>query len=51
MGLENVLDQLEGWSVHWARQRGRDPGLYGLRIFGRPTIASGPSDSAATTSP
>ncbi|MFG2799983.1 DUF3500 domain-containing protein [Streptomyces pseudovenezuelae] len=36
MGLENVLDQLEGWSVHWGRQRGRDPGLYWLRIFGRP---------------
>lgn len=36
MGLENVLDQLEGWRVHWGRQRGRDPGLYWLRIFGRP---------------
>lgn len=36
MGLENVLDQLEGWTVHWGRQRGRDPGLYWLRIFGRP---------------
>jgi hypothetical protein len=36
MGLENVLDQVEGWAVHWGRQRGRDPGLYWLRIFGRP---------------
>ncbi|CAM5657803.1 DUF3500 domain-containing protein [Streptomyces griseorubiginosus] len=36
MGLENVLDQLEGWTVHWGRQRGRDPGLYWLRVFGRP---------------
>ncbi|MFF1450331.1 DUF3500 domain-containing protein [Streptomyces sp. NPDC058274] len=36
MGLENILDQVEGWRVHWGRERGRDPGLYWLRIFGRP---------------
>ncbi|MGV9972959.1 DUF3500 domain-containing protein [Nocardia beijingensis] len=36
MGLENVLDQVEGWQVRWGRQRGRDPGLYWLRLFGRP---------------
>ena len=24
MGLENVLDQVEGWSMHWGRERGRD---------------------------
>jgi hypothetical protein len=36
MGLENVLDQVEGWGVHWGRDRGRDPGLYWLRVFGRP---------------
>jgi len=36
MGLENILDQVEGWQVHWGRERGRDPGLYWLRIFGRP---------------
>ncbi|WP_433760351.1 DUF3500 domain-containing protein [Nocardia sp. CA-135398] len=36
MGLENVLDQVEGWHVHWGRERGRDPGLYWLRLFGRP---------------
>ncbi|WP_063020515.1 DUF3500 domain-containing protein [Nocardia niwae] len=36
MGLENVLDQVEGWHVRWGRQRGRDPGLYWLRLFGRP---------------
>jgi hypothetical protein len=36
MGLENVLDQVEGWGVHWGRERGRDPGLYWLRIFGTP---------------
>ncbi|NNN29140.1 DUF3500 domain-containing protein [Streptomyces sp. S3(2020)] len=36
MGLENVLDQVEGWRTAWGRERGRDPGLYWLRIFGRP---------------
>ncbi|MGI5461148.1 DUF3500 domain-containing protein [Streptomyces sp. CA-249302] len=36
MGLENVLDQVEGWRISWGRERGRDPGLYWLRIFGRP---------------
>ncbi|MEV2221831.1 DUF3500 domain-containing protein [Nocardia vinacea] len=36
MGLENVLDQVEGWHVNWGRERGRDPGLYWLRLFGRP---------------
>lgn len=36
MGLENVLDELEGWRVNWSRERGRDPGLYYLRVFGRP---------------
>ena len=25
---ENVLDQLEGFTVDWGRERGRDPGLY-----------------------
>ncbi|MGI8335131.1 DUF3500 domain-containing protein [Actinomadura scrupuli] len=36
IGLENVLDQLEGWRVDWGRERGRDPGLYWVRIFGTP---------------
>jgi hypothetical protein len=36
MGLENILDQVEGWRVGWGRERGRDPGLYWIRIFGRP---------------
>jgi hypothetical protein len=36
MGLENVLDHAEGWSVDWGRERGRDPGLYYLRVFGGP---------------
>jgi hypothetical protein len=36
IGLENVLDELEGWQVDWGRERGRDPGLYWLRVFGAP---------------
>jgi hypothetical protein len=36
MGLENVLDELEGWTADWGRERGRDPGLYYLRVFGEP---------------
>ncbi|WP_214367623.1 DUF3500 domain-containing protein [Pseudonocardia sp. H11422] len=36
MGLENVLDHVEGWTVDWGRERGRDPGLYYVRIFGEP---------------
>jgi len=36
MGLENVLDRVEGWAVDWGRGRGRDPGLYWLRVFGDP---------------
>jgi hypothetical protein len=36
VGLDNVLDQVEGWSVNWGRERGRDPGLYYLRVFGEP---------------
>jgi hypothetical protein len=41
MGLENVLDQVEGWQVDWGRERGRDPQLYWLRVFGEPS-AQGP---------
>lgn len=37
MGLENVLDQLEGWGAQWNFPRGRDPQRYFLRIFGDPT--------------
>ncbi len=36
MGLENVLDIVEGWTASWGRDRGRDPGLYYARIFGDP---------------
>jgi hypothetical protein len=36
MGLENVLDHVEGFRVLFDRERGRDPGLYYLRVFGDP---------------
>ena len=36
MGLENVLDQAEGFTVLFDRDRGRDPGRYYLRVFGEP---------------
>src|SRR3712207_2921257 len=37
MGLENVLDQVEGFVTRFGRERGRDPGLYYLRVFGDPS--------------
>ena len=36
MGLENVLDHTERFRVRFDRERGRDPGLYYLRVFGEP---------------
>jgi Protein of unknown function (DUF3500) len=36
MGLENVLDHVEGFAVAFDRERGRDPGMYFLRVFGDP---------------
>jgi hypothetical protein len=36
MGLENVLDRHEGFVAKFDRERGRDPGLYYLRVFGEP---------------
>jgi hypothetical protein len=37
MGLENVLDHSENFTgPTFARERGRDPGLYQVRIFGTP---------------
>lgn len=36
MGLENVLDRVEGFVAIFDRDRGRDPGLYYLRVFGDP---------------
>jgi hypothetical protein len=36
MGLENVLDRVEGWHRDFGRERGRDPGMYYLSVFGTP---------------
>ncbi|MBV9794681.1 MAG: DUF3500 domain-containing protein [Actinobacteria bacterium] len=36
IGLENILDQVEGWKASFERDRGRDPELYYLRVFGEP---------------
>ncbi|XVU22456.1 DUF3500 domain-containing protein [Actinoplanes sp. CA-054009] len=36
IGLENVLDHTEGFTARFDRERGRDPGLYYLRVFGTP---------------
>ena len=36
MGLENALDELEGWAYDFEHERGRDPNRYYLRIFGNP---------------
>lgn len=36
LGLENVLDRYEGWDRHFGRDRGRDPGMYYLTVFGTP---------------
>ncbi len=36
MGLENILDELEGWRVDFGRERGRDPLLYFMTLFGTP---------------
>jgi hypothetical protein len=36
IGLENVLDYTEGFRASFDRERGRDPGMYYLRVFGEP---------------
>lgn len=36
IGLDNVLDHTEGWTVSFGRERGRDPMLYYVRVFGDP---------------
>jgi hypothetical protein len=37
IGLENVLDQLEGFTSSFDRPRGRDPLMYFVRLFGQPS--------------
>ncbi len=36
MAQENLLDRIEGWGARFGRERGRDPGLYYLSVFGLP---------------
>jgi len=36
MGLENVLDRIEGFKLYYGRERARDPLLYWLAVFGDP---------------
>lgn len=36
IGLENVLDHTDDFVTRFDRERGRDPGLYYLRVFGTP---------------
>src|SRR5215207_3469768 len=36
MGLENVLDYTEGFVASFNRERGRDPAMYYVRVFGNP---------------
>lgn len=36
LGQENVLDHLEGFGVDFGRDRGRDPMLYWVAVFGTP---------------
>ena len=36
LGQENVLDHLEGFAVDYGRDRGRDPMLYWVAVFGTP---------------
>ncbi len=37
IGLENVLDHLEGFTASFERPRGRDPLMYFVRLFGTPS--------------
>ncbi len=39
MGLENILDHAEGWVAAFERERGRDPLLYWISVFGSPGSA------------
>ena len=51
MGLENVLDQIEGFVTRFDRERGRDPGLYYLGCSANPVARRrGAGGSVATTS-
>ena len=47
MGLENILDQLEGFRVDFGRERGRDPFLHYITIFGTPSAGGTSSNPGA----
>jgi hypothetical protein len=49
MGLENVLDHTEGFVTRFDRERGRDPGLYYLRVASPAPAGRGGGGSAGTT--
>ncbi len=52
MGLENVLDQADGWPDGSYRERVRDPLLYWLIVFGEPgSDQPGRGASVVTMSP
>ncbi len=51
MGLENVLDELEGWRVLFGFDRGRDPARYYLACSVRLVPTPGRGVSAAAVSP
>lgn len=38
VGQENVLDRVEGFAVDFGRNRGRDPMLYWIAVFGSPSL-------------
>ncbi|MGB5755913.1 MAG: DUF3500 domain-containing protein, partial [Acidimicrobiales bacterium] len=38
MAQENILDEFEGFSVDFERDRGRDPMLYWVAVFGDPSL-------------
>ncbi len=40
VGQENILDRVEGFGVDFGRDRGRDPQLYWIAIFGDPDTDS-----------
>jgi hypothetical protein len=40
LGQENILDQVEGFGVDFGRERGRDPLLYWIAVFGQPGLGT-----------
>lgn len=40
LNLEDILDHLEGWTTDFGRERGRDPSLFWISIFGSPAAGT-----------